>query len=146
MLVTLGVTQTGERRVLDLRLAGAESATAWREVIESRVRRHIGVPALAVIDGTPALVAELRAVGPQLPVQRCTVHKLRNLLAKAPRRLHDELTEDYRRMIHAAAAADVSAARKAFRVKWRRTCADVVTSLDEASDDLFTFLAFPASQ
>jgi hypothetical protein len=34
--------------------------------------------------------------GERLPIQRCTVHKHRNLLAHAPKRLHDELTEDYR--------------------------------------------------
>jgi len=146
VLVTLGVTATGERRVLDLRLAGAESAAAWREVVERLVQRHIGRPTLAVIDGNPALAAELRAAWPTLAIQRCTVHKHRNLLAKAPRRLHEALTEDYRRMIYATTAADVHAARKTFRATWRRACPGVVTSLDEAGDDLFTFLQFPASQ
>ena len=146
VLVTLGVTATGERRVLDLRLAGAECAAAWREVIESLVSRHVGVPVLAVIDGNPALATALRAAWPKIQVQRCTVHKLRNLLAKAPRRLHEELTEDYRRMVYAATPDAVLEARKRFRTKWRRVCPGVVTSLDEAGDDLFTFLAFPPSQ
>jgi transposase-like protein len=146
VLVTLGVTATGERRVLDLRLAGAECAAAWREVIESLVSRHLGVPTLAVIDGNPALATALRAAWPKIQVQRCTVHKLRNLLAKASRRLHEELTEDYRRMVYAATPDAVLEARKRFRTKWRRVCPGVVTSLDEAGDDLFTFLAFPPSQ
>ena len=146
VLVTLGVTASGERRVLDLHLAGAESAAAWREVIESLVSRHVGVPTLAVIDGNPALARELRAAWGAIHVQRCTVHKLRNLLAKAPRRLHEELAEDYRRMIYAATPDAVLGARKTFRAKWRRVCPGVVTSLDEAGDELFTFLHFPPSQ
>ena len=39
--------------------------------------------------------------GEELPIQRCTVHKHRNLLGHAPKRMHDELTEDYRDMIYA---------------------------------------------
>lgn len=36
-----------------------------------------------------------------VPVQRCTVHKHRNLFAHAPERLHDEITADYSDMIYA---------------------------------------------
>jgi transposase-like protein len=74
------------------------------------------------------------------------VHKLRNLLAKAPRHLHEELAEDYRRMIYGAKRDAVLAARRTFRAKWRRECPGVVTSIDEAGEELFTFLAFPRAQ
>jgi len=57
--------------------------------------------------------------GGDLPVQRCTVHKHRNLLAHAPRHMQDELTEDCRVMIHADTAAEVETRRKAFLRKWR---------------------------
>jgi transposase-like protein len=56
---------------------------------------------LAVIDGNPGLHAALRAQWPEIAVQRCTNHKLRNLLAKAPAHLREELAEDYRRMMYA---------------------------------------------
>jgi transposase-like protein len=35
VLVTLGVWADGRRLLLDLRMAGEESAAAWREVVES---------------------------------------------------------------------------------------------------------------
>jgi transposase-like protein len=41
----------------------------------------------------------LLALWPDLPVQRCTVHKLRNLIAHAPKRLADEIAADYADMI-----------------------------------------------
>ena len=34
--------------------------------------------------------------GDDLPIQRCTVHKHRNLLAHAPNHMHEELSNDYR--------------------------------------------------
>ena len=101
-VVTLGVRADGERGVLDVRLAGDESTAAWRDVIRSLTERHVGRPLLAVIDGSAGLAAALREQWPTLAIQRCTAHKLRNLEAKAPVRLREELAEDYRRMVYPA--------------------------------------------
>ncbi|HET7410944.1 MAG TPA: transposase, partial [Paracoccaceae bacterium] len=62
------------------------------------------------------------------------------------KRLHDELTNDYRDMIYAETAADVEARRKAFLRKWRLKCRAVADSLEEAGDRLFTFTRLPPSQ
>jgi putative transposase len=146
VLVTLGVRADGERVILDVRLVGDESTAAWRDVIHSLVARHIGVPALAVIDGNPGLAAALREQWPTLAVQRCTTHKLRNLEAKAPARLREELAEDYRRMIYADSRVAVDQVRGRFLKKWRLRCPAVIECLEEAGEDLFTFLRFPPSQ
>src|SRR5437764_15114813 len=114
VLVTLGVCADGRRVVLDIRIAGQESEAAWGELIQSLVARHLGTPALAVIDGNPGLRAALQAQWPELVIQRCTNHKLRNLLAKAPAHLREELAEDYRRMVYADSRAAVEHARASF--------------------------------
>ena len=146
VLVTLGVRHGGQRVLLDLRLAGEESAASWGEVVASLAARHIGRPLLAVVDGNPGLTTALRNEWSMIAVQRCTAHKLRNLQAKAPARLREELTEDYRRMIYGETAVAVEQARTRFTKKWRLRCPAVVESLEEAGDDLFTFLRFPSSQ
>ena len=146
VLVTLGVRASGERVIVDLRLAGEETAAAWRDVVDALIARHVGRPTLAVIDGNPGLHAALRAQWPKLPIQRCTNHKGRNLAAKAPAALREELAEDYRRMIYGETREQVKAAHAAFLKKWRLRCKSVVASLEEAGEELFTFLAFPSSQ
>ena len=146
VLVTLGVRADGERVVLDVRLAGDESTAAWRDVIRSLVERQVGRPLLAIIDGSAGLAAALREQWPTLAIQRCTAHKLRNLEAKAPVRLREELVEDYRRMIYAETHTLVDQARARFTKKWRLRCPAVVECLDEAGDDLFAFLRFPKTQ
>lgn len=146
VLVTLGVRGDGQRVVLDLRLAGEESAASWGEVIASLVARHLRRPLLAMVDGNPGLLAALQTHWPGLAVQRCTAHKLRNLQAKAPARLREELTEDFRRMIYADTVTAVEQARTRFTKKWRLRCPTVIESLEEAGDQLFTFLCFPSSQ
>jgi putative transposase len=146
VLVTLGVRADGQRVVLDLRLAGDESTAAWRDVVRGLVERHVGPPRLAMIDGRAGLAAALREQWSTLAIQRCTAHKLRNLEAKAPVRLREELAEDYRRMIYAETRALVDQARARFTKKWRLRCPAVIECLDEAGDDLFTFLRFPHAQ
>ena len=64
-----------------------------------------------------------------VPVQRCTVHKHRNLFAHAPERLHDEITADYNDMIYAATRQEIEARRKAFIRKWRLKHRAVADSL-----------------
>ena len=146
VLVTLGVRADGQRVVLDVRLAGDESTTAWRDVIRDLVERHVGRPSLAIIDGSAGLAAALGEQWPSLALQRCTTHKLRNLEAKVPVRLREELAEDYRRMVYAESRSLVDQARARFVKKWRLRCPAVIECLDEAGDALFTFLRFPKSQ
>ena len=146
VLVTLGVCADGRRVILDLRLAGAESERAWLDAVGSLAARNLGAPGLAVVDGNPGLAAALKAQWPKLAVQRCTNHKLWNLLAKAPAHLREELAEDYRRMIYADSREAVEHARRGFVRKWKLRCNAVSTSFEEAGDDLFTFIAFPLSQ
>jgi len=49
-------------------------------------------------------------------------------------------------MIYGETREAVERARKAFTKKWRLRCPAVAVSLEEAGDELFTFLHFPSSQ
>ena len=88
----------------------------------------------------------LAALWPEVPAQRCTVHKHRNLLAHAPDALHEEVTADYTDMIYAATPNEIEARRKAFIRKWRLKCRAVADSLEEAGEQLFAFTQLPPSQ
>jgi len=111
-----------------------------------------GAPSLArsfvtvISDGNPGLAAALERVWPGVPRQRCTVHKLRNLEAKAPQHAHAELREDYHRIVYAQDRAAATRAHQAFLGKWRKRSPAVATSLEEAGEELLTFYAFPPSQ
>src|SRR5690349_8288087 len=70
----------------------------------------------------------LVALWPDVPTQRCTVHKHRNLLAHVPEALHDEISADYTDMIYAATSKEVETRRRAFLRKWRLRCPAVAVS------------------
>ena len=146
LLVALGVRADGQKMLLAIKSMGGESEAAWRALLDDLVRRGLRTPELVIVDGAPGLEKALAALWPDVAVQRCTVHKHRNLLAHAPERLHEEISDDYRDMIYAATRGEVETRRKAFIRKWRLKCRAVADSLEEAGDRLFTFTRFPPSQ
>lgn len=146
VLVALGVRRDGQKVLLALRNMGGESEAAWRALLDDMVARGLGEPELLIVDGAPGLEKALAGLWPEVPIQRCTVHKHRNLLAHAPKKLYDEIGADYTDMIYATTAKEVAARRKAFLRKWRLRCKPVADSLEEAGEKLFTFLRFPPEQ
>jgi putative transposase len=146
LLVVLGVRQDGQKVLLAIKQMGGESTAAWRTVLDDLVKRGLRRPELLIIDGGTGLESAIAAVWDDVPVQRCTVHKHRNLLAHAPERLHEEITADYNDMIYAATREEIETRRKAFIRKWRLKHHAVTDSLEEAGDRLFTFARLPPSQ
>ena len=142
----IGVREDGTKVLLGLWTYASEGRAAWAEVLADLTARRLRVPVVGVIDGSRGLRAALAECWPKVVVQRCTVHKLRNLEAHAPKRLHDELRQGYREIVY---AEDERAARRAwlrFTTKWKKLCPAVVESLDEAGAELLTFYRFPESQ
>src|ERR687895_374833 len=126
-------------------------ATAISLLIALGIRRDgqkvvLAKPELVIVDGGKGLEAALASLWEDIPVQRCTVHKERNLLAHAPKHLHDEVKADFNDMMHAKTDGEVLARRKAFLARWKLRCRPVATSLEEAGERLFTFLRYPPDQ
>lgn len=153
VLVALGVRETGEKVLLELALRGGESKEAWRGVsvkdpcgTEGLVSRGLPTPRLIIADGHPGLRAAIEELWSGIDVQRCTVHKLRNLLAHAPRHAHDAVREDFHAMVYADSLAEAQAAYQRFIRKWEKRCVGVVKSLLEANEEILTFYRYPPSQ
>ena len=146
LLVVLGVRQDGQKVLLAVKNMGGETSQAWRAVLDDLVKRGLRQPEFLIVDGGSGLEQALAGLWGDVPTQRCTVHKHRNLLAHAPQRLHEEVSADYNDMVYAASAAEIEERRRAFRRKWRLKCKAVADSLEEAGDRLFTFTRLPLSQ
>ena len=146
VLVALGVLADGSKQLLGMELCTSESREAWRGLLEQLAARGLHAPKLCVVDGNPGLRGAIDRSGPKALVQRCTVHKLRNLERKAPAHAYDEIKADYHRIVYAASLAEARKAYAAFVRKWKKPCPGVVASLEEGGDELLPFFAFPSEQ
>ncbi len=86
VLVAWGYTESGERVLLDVCLGQRERQEDWLEMGRGLVRRGLRAPRLSVIDGAPGLIKAVEELWPDGDRQRCTVHRLRNVLAKLPKK------------------------------------------------------------
>jgi transposase-like protein len=146
LLVALGVREDGQKILLAVDDMGGESEACWRALLDKLSARGLHQPEFVIIDGAPGLEKALAGLWPRAPIQRCTVHKHRNLLAHAPEKLHDEISADYSDLIYAKSAKEVMAKRRLFIAKWRLKHRPVADSFEEAGDRLFTFLRLPSEQ
>jgi transposase-like protein len=69
-----------------VRLGQRERHEDWLDVGRDLTRRGLRAPWLVVIDGAPGLIKAINELWPDADRQRCTVHRLRNIVAKLPHR------------------------------------------------------------
>ncbi len=78
VLVAVGVTQSGHRRVLGVSVALSEAEVHWRAFLDSLIRRGLKGVKLIVSDDHAGLKAARRAALPSVPWQRCQFHLQQN--------------------------------------------------------------------
>ena len=97
VLVVWGYTTEGKRVLLAVRLGQRESHEDWLDLGRDLTRRGLRSPWFVVSDGAPGLIKAIEELWPQADRGRCAVHKLRNVVAKLPKRpgLRDEIKDKY---------------------------------------------------
>lgn len=85
VLVAVGITQDGRRRVLGVSVALSEAEVHWRAFLDSLIRRGLSGVKLIVSDDHAGLKAARRAVLPSVPWQRCQFHLQQNAQAYVTR-------------------------------------------------------------
>ena len=146
VLGVVAVLSDGRKHLLALELCGGESFAAWKGCLDNLVARGLRTRLLAVIDGNARLRRAVEEIWPRAAVQRCCVHKLRNLERKAPKHVLAEIRDDFHRIVYAASGEAARSAYTAFERTWAKRCPGVVTSLREGGDELLTFFRFPRTQ
>ena len=141
MIAALGIMASGEKRLLGLRQGATENAAVVTSLLEELRERGVqtAVPTLFVLDGAKALRAAVQRVfGENAVIQRCQLHKRRNVEAHLPLKHHDEL----RRQLNAAwHETDYDRALRGLRTTaaWlRRLSPDAAASLEEGLEETLT--------
>lgn len=141
MVVALGIGEDGAKRVLGFREGATENGEVCKSLLESLVERGLdaGRTTLFVIDGGKALhKAIIKVWGARALVQRCRVHKKRNIEAHVP----DRFWPDVARLLDKAwAEPDFERARKELiklAAYLDRIAPDAAASLREGMEEALT--------
>ena len=140
VIAALGVDSQGNKCVLGLREGASENAVVVKDLLTDLVARGLvaGRRRLFVIDGSKALRKAIDEVfGSDNPVQRCRIHKVRNVLSYLP----DDRKADVQSAMRAAfrlEANDGIAKLKKLSEWMRREYPSAADSLLEGLDEMFT--------
>jgi putative transposase len=141
LVVALGIETSGEKHVLGLWQGATENTTVVKELLEDLVARGLNPERryLFVIDGAKALRAAIeRVFGARAEVQRCQIHKRRNVKEHLPKSAQGDTD---RRIRNAYAMTDYTAAKaeleKIFR-QLERINPSAARSLEEGLEETLT--------
>jgi len=142
VLVAIGVTETGHKRVLGFQAGDKESAPTWREFFKDLKKRGLdgSKMVLGVMDGLPGLEKVFKEEFPKAKVQRCQVHVVRNVLAKVPKKLKKAVADDIRSIFYASSKQKAMGFFDTFREKWQRDLPSAVKCLENSIEACLTYL------
>lgn len=147
MSVALGVDEKGEKMALSMRQGGTENEEVVRSMFDDMERRGLQKdrPILFVIDGSKAIHAAITKRFEKYFIQRCRVHKKRNILDHAPVAMKDEVE---RRVEEAYAERDYEKARSQMDslARWaEKINPDMAASIREGMEETLTVIRLDVS-
>jgi transposase-like protein len=137
VLVVHGINRKGQRVLLAVALGGGERTESWKGVLHDLVERG------AISDGNPGLLRAITEVWPGVARQRCVVHRLRNVLARVPKRRQAEVKKALRRVFYAPSLEDALAAVDQFVARYGGEFPTATEVLGQHLGDCLTFYRFP---
>jgi transposase-like protein len=137
-IVAIGIDSEGRKHVLDFELGSSENKEICRDLLSRLLKRQFSCQRrlFAVLDGSAALQNALLEFFPDAVVQRCLVHKERNIRAKLSKRHWGELARLFKRLREvqgAEAALEVVGELESFL---KGKSATAYASLQEAGEEL----------
>jgi putative transposase len=143
LYVAMAIDEEGRRQVLGFVVGGHESAHGWQTFLQDLYNRGATDILLGVFDGLVGLEEAFHSVYPKADIQRCVVHKIRNLFPKI--RVKDKLAfmSDLKLIYTAPIYEQALRQCAAFELKWAKVYPREVASWKADLPVLLTFYKYP---
>lgn len=141
--VIVGVRDDGFREIVDFFVGGNESAVGWKNILTNLKNRGLNEVLLGVFDGLSGLEEAFKEVYPLADVQRCVVHKIRNVISSVRKKDKEPILSDLKKVYRALSKEDALLAFDDFKKTWKQGYPKVVQSWEDDLEVLLTFLAYP---
>ena len=137
-VVALGITVEGEKHILDFQIGASENLEVCTDLLNRIEARGFNPKRrlLAVTDGSNPLRRSVRRKWPDAIIQRCLIHKARNIKSYLSYRHHGEVEALFNRLRKAEGLEAAQEVVEELRAFLKGKNAQALASLDEAGDEL----------
>jgi len=145
LLCAIGISEDGKKDFLGFILGGKESTKSWESLLLMLKQRGLSLDhlQLVTVDGNPGLLSALKTLLPKVPLQRCIVHKIRNIVGKCPRNLRGVVPAEAKQIFYATSKDQALNIFYAFKEKYNTTLPQIVQCIEKDINELLTFYEFP---
>jgi putative transposase len=142
-LVAYGIGLGGKRQLLAITIGTEESEDSWSDLLGQLNERGLSGVELVVADAHAGLGKAVRKHIPEAPLQRCTVHLQRNVLAKTPQRLRSRLAKAVTQVFEAPSKSEAKKRVAALAAGLGSHVPDAIACLENGFEAATHFYAFP---
>ena len=147
ILAAYGITLFGQRELIGFRQAKGESQGAWEAFLNHLFGRgfegkHLK---LIVMDGSAGLKAACELIYPEARIQRCWVHKLRNVSTYCKAKYEQDCMKQAKKIYLAGDRKEALRQFKSWKEAWRKICPNAVYCLEKDLEEPLAFFDCPKS-
>jgi putative transposase len=123
LLCAIGFTAVGKKECLGFMLGGRESTTSWEKLLLLLLQRGLVADQLTMVavDGNAGLLSVLGSLLPGVAIQRCIVHKIRNIVSKCPRSLRAIVPTEAKQMFYTTSQVEARERFYEFKNRWQQS-------------------------
>ncbi len=145
LLCAIGITEDGKKEFLGFMLGGRESTASWESLLLLLLQRGLSADHLKMVtvDGNAGLLSALGFLLPGVTIQRCIVHKIRNIVGKCPRSLRGVVPAEAKLIFYATSQDEARERFHEFKAQWQQQLPQIVECIEKDLDQLIAFYQFP---
>jgi len=145
LLCAIGISEDGKKEFLGFMLGGRESTSSWESLLLRLLQRGLSAEhlKLVTVDGNAGLISALGSLLSGVTIQRCIVHKIRNIVGKCPRSLRGVVAAQAKLIFYATSQAEARERFNEFKARWQKQLPPIVECIEKDLDELIAFYQFP---
>lgn len=143
VLVALGVTKTGHKKLLGFSFGETECLVKWQNLLRSLKSRGLHNVRLFITDGLSGMPEAIHELYPMAKHQRCTVHYKRNLMSYVKQCDKGQIASDFNDVMKKSNKEEAKKAFIEFKNFWSSKYRGITRMLNATTDNIFTYYDFP---
>ncbi len=142
--ICLGINREGYKDILGIWIGESEGAKFWLGVCNDLKNRGVQDILIACIDGLKGFPDAIKTVFPEVEIQTCIIHQIRNSMKYVAYKDQKEFMEDLKKVYKSASEANAADELQNLDAKWGKKYSVVIKSWYGNWENLSAYFKYPA--